>query len=151
MTPSLVDHYRWRVRDLMAEMDRELGEPAAPVAEHLGAAIRALEGILEANYMGGSVDDKLEWIMKAVRVTREKRETELREAARSPEALMALINRDSAGLAAAIGGYACPSEYPERDEWIREKMRNDPAFVWKARAVANLIHEYTRIADRSGA
>lgn len=47
MTPSLVDHYRWRVRDLAAEMERD-GVPAE-VTGLLARALAELSGMREAD------------------------------------------------------------------------------------------------------
>lgn len=96
--------------------------------------------------LGIDMSTNLEALQAEAAAARRKRDAELRESFRNQDALKALIYRDCAELVAGTGGYAAPIEWKARREWIKDRMRNDPIFVAKAHAAANLLHEYVDAA-----
>jgi len=80
--------------------------------------------------------------MLACQAHRERRNSDLELALRSPDSFNELILQDSARLIASVGGYAAPLELKDLDHWIENMMSNDPVFVAKAKATASLIQEY---------
>lgn len=85
---------------------------------------------------------RLDAMVRMLEASKKIRETDLREAFCNPDALASLIASDSANLIAGIGGYVAPLDRNEREQWIKNMMLNDPAFVSQVRATANLIREY---------
>lgn len=90
--------------------------------------------------------DELERVQFASRITAEKRDAQVRESFKDPDALADMIRKDACYLVSITADYGPPSDEAQREMWIQQMMHNDPVFHAKVKFAAEMIHEYVRIA-----